>query len=51
MDETDPAFTWFRNWNFAVTFYQNDVPQQAFEGADRIQAVINYGYNTISLSG
>ena len=51
MDESNPSFTWFRNWSFEVTFFQNDVPQQAFEGADRIQAVITYGYNTYSLCG
>ena len=49
-DESNPAFTWFRNWNFEVTFYQNEVPQQAFEGADRIQAEIVYGYNDIRYS-
>ena len=44
-DVSDPLHTWGRNWSFALTIYQGETPQMEFEGADRIQVDIGYGYN------
>jgi len=40
----EPAFSWGRSWTFQLTFLAADTPQMTPEGADRIRAVINYGY-------
>ena len=37
-----PGESWYRGWNFAATFYKDDVPQMDPEGADRVSLQINY---------
>jgi len=40
-----PDSSWYRGWNFAVTFYLGETPQMEFAGADRITIQVGYSYN------
>lgn len=43
-----PGDSWYRGWNFAATFYKDEVPQMDPEGADRVSLQINYSANESS---